>query len=114
MPLYDIPNITSGGTATGLDDFIVLTIAEINVFTPMFLIFVFGVVWVGGMTSQKRRTGASDMALWTTMASVSTFMVSLPLTLLGGLIDITTFSIVVAVTLMSGIWLFLDKNRREA
>ncbi len=109
MAIYTIPNITNG-----IDDFIVLTIAEVPIFTPMFLFFVFGVVLLGGTTAQKRRSGSVDLPMWVTMASLSTFMVSLPLTLLGGLIDIFTLSVVVAVTLMSGIWLFLDRNRREA
>ena len=109
MVLYNIPNISDG-----FDDFIVLTIAEVPIFTPMFLLFVFGIVLIGGITAQKRRTATIDLPMWVTMASLSTFMISLPLTLLGGLIDITTLSIVTAVTLASGIWLFLDRNRREA
>ena len=108
MALYDIPNITNG-----FDDFLVLLVAEVPIFIPMFLFFVFGVVLVGGVVSQKKRSATVDFPMWVTMASLSTFMISLPLTLLEGLIDIFTLSIVVAVTLMSGIWLFLDRNRRE-
>lgn len=114
MAIFNIPNITSAGTDTGIDDFIILTIAEVPIFTPMFLLFVFGIVLIGGITAQKRRSATVDLPMWVTMASLSTFMISLPLTLVAGLIDIFTLSIVVSVTLMSGIWLFLDRNRREA
>jgi len=109
MALYNVPNISDG-----VDNFMVDLVAEVPIFTPMFLLFVFGLVLIGGATSQKRRTGTVDLPMWSVLASLSTFMISLPLTLLGGLIDIFTLSIVVSVTLMSGIWLFLDKNRREA
>ena len=109
MALYNIPNISDG-----FDDFIVLTIAEVPIFTPMFLLFVCGMVLIGGITAQKRRSATVDLPMWVTMASLSTFMIALPLTLLGGLIDVTTLSIVTSVTLASGIWLFLDRNRREA
>jgi len=109
MALFNIPNISNG-----VDNFLVDTIAEVPVFTPMFLLFVFGIVLIGGMTSQKRRSGTGDLPMWVTLASLSTFMIALPLTLVGGLINILTLSIVVSVTLMSGIWLFLDRNRREA
>ena len=98
MPIYNIPNLTSG-----LDDALVNTIAEVPIFTPMFLLFIFGVVLIGGMTLQKKRIGSVDMPMWVTIASLSTFMISLPLTLRAGLIDITTLSIVVTITLSSGI-----------
>jgi len=115
MALYNIPNASGG-----LDNFMVDLISEVvptgltSVFIPMFLFFVFGVVLIGGTTAQKRRSTTVDLPMWFTMASLSTFMVALPLTLRSGLIDITTLSIVVAVTLMSGVWLFFDRNRREA
>ncbi len=108
MAIYNIPNLTSG-----LDDALVNTIAEVPIFTPMFLLFVFGIVLLGGMAAQKKREGTMDMPMWATIASLSTFMISLPLTLREGLIDIFTLSVVVSITVMSGIWLFLDRNRRE-
>jgi len=114
MPIFNIPNITSAGTDTGIDDFIILTIAEVPIFTPMFLFFVFSIVLVGGITAQKRRSVTIDLPMWVAVASLSTFLISFPLTLSTGLIDTFTLSIVVSVTLMSGIWLFLDRSRREA
>ena len=115
MALYDIPNASGG-----IDNFMVDLVSEVvptgltTMFIPMFLFFVFGVVLIVGTTAQKRRSVTVDLPMWFMMASLSTFMVSLPLTLRGGLINSPTLSIVVAVTLMSGIWLFLDRNRREA
>ena len=115
MALYNIPNASGG-----LDNFMVDLIAEVvptgltTVFIPMFLFFVFGVVLVGGTMAQKRRSVTVDLPMWFAMASLSTFLVSLPLTLRAGLINSFTLSVVIAITLASGIWLFLDRNKREA
>jgi hypothetical protein len=108
MPLYETPNLTGG-----MDEVIYGVTTEVSIFTPMLLLFVFGVVLVGGLVAQKRRTGLADFPLWTTIASVVTLLVALPLTLTGGLINITTLSIVVILAVVSGVWLFMSKNRYE-
>ena len=108
MALYDIPNMTDG-----FDNALIDIAGSVSVFTPMFLLFVFGVVFIGGATSQKRRTGTVDMPMWSVIASLSTLMVSLPLTLASGLIQIQVLGILVALVLMGGIWLFLSRNRNE-
>lgn len=108
MSLYNLPNATSG-----IDAIVVVTATAVPSFIPMFLLFIFMVVLISGTTAQKRRTGSSDFALWTTLASVSTFLVTLPLTLIIGVIPTEIFAVVVVITLMSGVWLFLDKNRFE-
>ena len=108
MALYDIPNMTDG-----IDVALIGTATAVPIFIPMFLLFVFGVVFVGGITSQKRRLGTADMPMWATTASLSTLMVSLPLTLAIGLITLDILAVVVVLTIMSGVWLFLDRNRNE-
>ncbi len=108
MSKYIVPNITSG-----FDDALVGLSTTLPIFVPMLLIFVFGVVFLGGFTSQKRKTGFADVPMWATMASLSTFMVALPLTLTAGIIGIETLSIVVVVTILSGFWLFTSRNRNE-
>jgi len=108
MPIYEAPNLTSG-----IDDAIVDVVTEVSVFTPMLLLFIFGVVFIGGMISQRKRTGFADMPMWATIASISTLMIALPLSLTAGLIQLEALAIVVAITLMSGFWLFWDKNRNE-
>jgi len=63
--------------------------------------------------NQRRRSGYMDLPLWSAIASVATLVIALPLTLTFGLIDLYTLSIVSAITIVSGLWLFLDKNRNE-
>ena len=108
MPTYDIPNLTGG-----IDDVLVDVAGTVNIFTPMFLLFIFSVVFIGGVISQKRRTGTGDMPMWATIASISTLMVALPLTLISGLIQLEILVIVVVITIFSGLWLFMDKNKNE-
>lgn len=108
MTIYTAPNITSG-----IDDALIGVVREVPSFTPMLLIFIFSVVLIGGMISQKKRMGSADMPMWATMASIATLLTAFPLTLAEGLIDLTTFLIVIAITIASGLWLFLDKNRNE-
>lgn len=108
MSLYTAPNLTSG-----IDQAIVGTVQAVPIFTPMLLIFVFCLVWIGGVTSQRKRSGFADIPMWTTIASLAMLMVVLPLTLTAGLINLDVLVIVVVITIFSGIWLFLDKNRME-
>ena len=108
MPKYTIPNLSGG-----IDDVIVDTASTVSVFTPMLLLFIFGVVFLGGIISQKKRLGTADFPMWATIASLSTLMVALPLTLTSGLIDSTLLVVIVVVTIFSGFWLFTNRNRNE-
>lgn len=108
MTLYTLPNITNG-----FDDALVGLNSTVSIFIPMLLLFVFGVVFLGGMMSQKRRTNMMDAPMWSTVASLSTLMVALPMTLTSGIIELKILSPVVVVTILSGLWLFLSSNRNE-
>ena len=108
MTLYTLPNMSSG-----MDTAIVGTITAVPIFAPMFLLFVFMVVLMGGMGSQKRRTGNADMPLWGTLAGLSTFMITLAMSMIEGMINLATLGIVIAVTITFAVWLFLDRRSTE-
>jgi len=108
MALYDQPNLTSG-----IDQALITTAQSVPAFPIMILVFIFGVVLIGGMSSQKRRTGSSDTPFWAVLAGISTSLVSLIMTIGQGIIDIVTLGIVFAVTIMCGVWFFLSKVRGE-
>lgn len=108
MTLYDMPNMSNG-----IDDALIGTVSTVPVFTPMLLVFVFMIVLIGGSLSQRRKVGTTDMPMWVTIASISTMMVAMPMTLVAGLIQIEVLSIVVVITIFSGVWLFFDRNRNE-
>lgn len=111
MPMYNFPNVTITGIDKGMKEIF----NEVPSYIPMLLLFIFMVVLVGGITSQKKRTGYSDIPMWSTIAGMSTLMVGLPLTLMigGGLINSLTLGIVITITIISGVWLFMNRNRNE-
>ena len=106
--LYEVGNWSSG-----MDEALTDTVSTNPTFIIMFLIFVFSVVFISGITSQKRRTGTADFPMWATISSMSVMMISLSLTLVEGLIQIETLSIIAVITIFSGFWLFMDKKRGE-
>ena len=108
MTIYTQPNLTGG-----IDNAILDVVTEVPSLTPLLLLFVFLVVFIGGMIRQKRRLGTADVPMWATIASISTIMISLPLTLTTGLIQLEVLAIVVVITIFSGLWLFLSRNRNE-
>ena len=108
MSTYNIPNMSGGIDAT-----LVEMSSEVPVFIPFLLLFVWGMMFISGSTQQKRRSGFADMPLWATLSSIATLMIALALTLTTGLITGAVLAIVVTVTILSGLWLFLDKSNRE-
>lgn len=106
--LYNLPNATEG-----FDVMIGDSIASVPIFAPMLLLFVFCLVFISGSTSQKRRTGFADIPMWSTIASLSTLMIALAMSLVSGLISVTTLVVVVLLTILSGAWLLLGENNRE-
>lgn len=105
---YQAVNLTSG-----IDDALISTASSVSIFTPMFLLFVFCIVFLSGSLKQKRRTGYADIPMWATISSLVTLVIALPMTLTKGLIDSVTLGIIVTITIASGFWLFNDRNRNE-
>lgn len=108
MPLYTIPNSTSG-----IDTIIVDTVAEVPSFIPLLLAFVFFTVWLGGMARQRARVGNTDPALWCTVASLITFMIALILSIPTGMISLTYLVVVFVVMIFSFVWLAISHRQSE-
>ena len=106
--LYELPNATGG-----MDEIVVQTVTAVPGFIPLLLVFIFFVVFLGGVARQKARTGTSDYAMWATVASLSTFLVTLIMTLIEGLVRLDWLVIVVVITIFCSVWLFLDKKQSE-
>jgi len=105
--VYTLPN------GTTLDLIGTQTISAVGVFTPMLLAFVFFLVLLGGSARQKARTGDADFPAWSTIASMSTFMLALLMATITGIIQIAWLVIVAVVTIFCGIWLFIDRRQSE-
>ena len=48
MAIYEVPNFT-----TGVDGVLVEVAETVPIFIPMFLVFVFGIVFIGGITANN-------------------------------------------------------------
>jgi|TARA_Y100000310_G_C20610248_1_gene777631 hypothetical protein len=103
--LYTLPNTTSG-----VDAIFKEVITEVPVLSPMILVFVFLIVFLGGIMRQNLRGGDADYPMWSVVASLSTFIVALIMSMTTGIIRLDWLIIVLAVTIFSGVWLFLNRS----
>jgi hypothetical protein len=108
MALYNEPNLTAG-----VDDALISIGSSVPSFPIMMLVFVYFLILAGGSTSQKRRIGTADIPFWNVLAALSTMMVALLMTIGDGIINLTTLSVVVGITVLSGVWFYLSKVRGE-
>ena len=106
--LYELPNSTSGADQIAID-----TISVFPAFTPLILFFVFLVVFIGGVTRQKLRTGTADYPAWAIIASIATLLPALLFSVSSGFIRLDWLIIVVSLNLLSAIWFFMDKKTSE-
>jgi hypothetical protein len=100
--LYAFPN-SSGG----LDGILTSTSGTL---TPILLVFVFFLVWLGGIWRESARVGSADYSFWSVLASISTLILALLMSVKEGLISGNTLGVVVAITIFTGVWYFLDRG----
>lgn len=106
--LYDLPNST-----VGLDAIAAETVSAVPALVPLIMLFVWFTVFLGGISRQKLGGRSADYAMWSVVASLSTYMIALILTLADGLIRLDWLVIITVVTIFSGLWLFLDRRAGE-
>lgn len=106
--VYDIPNAT-----TGIDSIIVQVITAVPQFTYGLLFFLFFIIFLTGTTKQRNRLGYADYPFWAMVSIMPVFFVSLLMGIVTGFMTLSTFSIVIAITIMISIWFFLSSGRFE-
>lgn len=106
---YEMPNMSNG-----IDELLSGFATSVPVFIPMFLLFVYLVVALGGSISQKNRTGFSDYPIWSMLGCIAMLMISLGLAIGTNILNPIILTVVVTITIANGVWLFLDTNRNEA
>lgn len=106
--LYDLPsNVTSA------DGILVEVINSAPFLPPLMLLFIYFIVLLGGIRMQKTRIGTADYPMWSVIASLSTLMIALLMSVTAGIIRIDWLIIVVVITIFSGVWFFLDRRSTE-
>ena len=108
MSLYAQPSLTGG-----MDETLVEVATAVPSLIYGLLLFVFGFVFITGITTQKSKSGYADTQMWAVMASIATLVVTLLLSIKEGLVMVDTLVIVISITIMSALWLFLSKGRGE-
>jgi hypothetical protein len=106
--LYELPNATSG-----IDEIAKQTINAVPQLATFLLVFLWFVVFLGGVIRQNLRTGSADYAAWSVAASLSTFMAVLIMSVSSGFIKLDYLIVVVVITIFSFVWLALDKRGNE-
>ena len=106
--LYELPNATSG-----VDDILSQTTTMFPALTPLMLFFVFAVVFLGGITRQKIKTGTADYSAWAIIASMATLLPALLLSVSAGYIRLDWLIIVISMNILSAIWFFMDRRISE-
>ena len=107
--LYALPNATEGVDAIVSQ----MTSGSFYWLVPMILFFTFCVVFIGGITRQRVKTGTADYSAWAIIASMATLLPALLFSVSAGYISLDWLIIVVALNISSAIWFFLDKKVSE-
>ena len=106
--LYNLPNATGGA-----DEIITETITAFPALVPLILFFVFAVVFLGGITRQKIRTGTADYSAWAIIASMATLLPALLFSVNAGFIRLDWLIIVISMNILSAVWFFMDRKISE-
>jgi hypothetical protein len=106
--LFTQPNLTSG-----IDQAIVGTAQTVPLFPIMILVFVFFMIFIGGYSNQKKKTGWGDFWMWANLASLATLMIAVIFTLTAGIINLTTLGIVIAISITCFVIFVLTRGRGE-
>ena len=106
--LYSLPNATSG-----IDAITIQMFDSFPFLGALTLVFVFLVVFIGGITRQTIRSGTADYSAWALIASIATLLPALLFSVTTGFIQLDWLIIVVAINILSAIWFFMDKKPSE-
>ena len=107
--LYILPNSTEGIDAIVNQ----MTTGSFYWIVPMILFFTFCIVFIGGITRQRIRTGTADYSAWAIIASMATLLPALLFSVQAGFIRLDWLVMVVTLNIASAFWFFLDKKVTE-
>ena len=95
------------------DEVIISISSAVPIFPIMLLVFIWLLVFLGGVQKQSSKSLYADAPQWAVIASMACLLLSLVMTMAEGIIGLPILLIVVAVTVLSGVWFFLSRGRFE-
>ena len=107
MSIYTLTN------ATTPDGILVGMATSVPVLPIMILVLTWFFVFLGGSQRQSAKYGYADMPQWAVLSSMSVLLLSLLMTVKAGLISAATLGIVVAITILTGVWFFMSRGKQE-
>jgi len=108
MVTYNFPNGTTP------DEVLVGVSGAIPGFPILILVFSWFFVFLSGAISQNKRQGYTDMAQWSVMASLSTLLLSLIMTINAGMIPLEILIVTISLTIDTCIPKFRDCSKIKA
>lgn len=105
MPSYDLPNLSN---ASGLEDLFIYEASQVDFLIPGILFFIFIIIASTGYFAQKRQGERGNMPMWLSIASFITTTGGFMLFLYNGIVNLPTIIIMMVITILLGIWFFLD------
>ncbi len=106
-------NLPSGGSqnfSEGIDKIFVYVAQEIPIFIPMILFALFMIVFISGITLQRRNQGTQDTPMWAAISMYTTSTAALIMTLADGLINLFTLVTTLTIAIAVSIWFFMSKD----
>lgn len=105
--IYSIPNATSG-----IDDVLLQTSTEMPSLIPLLITSIWFFIFLTGYIKQRNREGYADASQWSVLSSLISLIITLLFTTIN-IINISILSIVVGITILTGIWYFLSRSRYD-
>ena len=106
--LYNLPNATDG-----IDSIMVQVMSVSPALPALLLLFVFLTVFLGGSIRQSTKTGSADFSAWSVVASVSTLIMALLMSVNASFISLDWLIIVIVLNIGSATWFFLSRRQSE-
>lgn len=106
--LYSLPNATEG-----IDAIAIQTINIFPAFVPIMLFFTFLIVFIGGITRQRVRSGSADYSAWAVIGSIATLLPALLFSVSVGFIKLDWLVYVLALNILSAIWFFMSRGESD-
>ena len=97
-------------TTSGMHKVWVYASTTVDIFTPMVLFVFFMIVLLASYFSQKRSEGRGDFITSFAAAGFSTFLVALAMTLVAGIINLSTLVVCFVVAIISALALLISKS----
>jgi len=103
--------LKSVNTSEGLQNLIIhANVITEGLFVRMLLFSVFMIIWLGGYFASLRISGRANLSSGFAVAGYVTLLVTMALSIVNGMVDITSMVIVASVCFIGTLWFLFDNK----